>query len=243
MNEAFDPFNLLILAIALIIFWRLRGVLGRRTGNERKPFDAFEPPETADKNGAETQPAGNVVNLPGAANDTDGAANAAADDRPPVWEGYAESGSPLAKALTQMAQLDRSFDCGVFLNGAKVAYEMIVTAFDAADRKTLKTLLGKDVYEAFDTAISDREEQGTTIDSNFVGIDSATIIEASTKAKTANVTVKFISQLISSSLDREGRVIDGDPKKVREVTDIWTFMRDLSSNDPNWKLIATEAAN
>jgi predicted lipid-binding transport protein (Tim44 family) len=165
------------------------------------------------------------------------------DDRPPVWQGVAESGTPLAESLAKIARIDRSFEPGEFLKGARTAYEMIVTAFDAGDRRRLKSLLGKDVYDAFDSAIADREAAGNAVESNFVGIDSANIIDASMKAKNANITVKFVSQLISATRNRDGKIVEGDLKKVREVTDIWTFMRDMSSKDPNWKLIATEAAN
>ncbi len=240
MNEAFDPFNLVILAVAIVIFWRLRGVLGRRTGQERKPYDPFGAPEAADSSN-DANNSGNVVTLPGRNQrpaDIDDQ-----EDRTPIWEGVTEKGTPLATTLEQIVGVDRDFHPQSFLDGAKVAYEMIVMAFAGGDRKALKSLLSKDVYEGFEGAITERESRGETIESSFVGIDKAAIIDASLKAKTANVTVKFISQIISATHDKEGRVVEGDPKKVREVTDIWTFMRDLSSRDPNWKLVATEAAN
>ncbi len=243
MNEAFDPFNLLILGIAIVIFWRLRNALGRRTGHERKPFDPFNAPDTNEGAGAETGNTGNVVTLPGAKTEEARLDQQLDDDEPPVWQGHAEDGTPLAEALATIAASDQSFQPTTFLEGGRMAYEMIVTAFDAGDRRTLKTLLSKEVLEAFETAINDRESNGSTIESNFVGIDNATIIDASVKSGNANVTVKIVSQLISATFDRDGNIIDGDPKKVREVTDIWTFMRELESNDPNWKLIATEAAN
>jgi predicted lipid-binding transport protein (Tim44 family) len=244
MSEAFDPFNLLILAIALFILWRLRGVLGRRTGSERKPFDPFNTPEAAERNAKDRKAGGNVVTLSDKQERAGGVReDDEEDDRPPVWQGVAESGTPLAESLAKIARIDRSFEPGEFLKGARTAYEMIVTAFDAGDRRRLKSLLGKDVYDAFDSAISDREAAGNAVESNFVGIDSANIIDASMKAKSANITVKFVSQLISATRNRDGKIVEGDLKKVREVTDIWTFMRDLSSKDPNWKLIATEAAN
>ncbi len=236
MNEAFDPFNLLILAVAIVIFWRLRGVLGRRTGSERKPFEPYSAPEPAENNTAEANDPGNVVTLPGKGRKAEA-------PEPGVWDEVAESGTHLAKVLASISQLDRGFQPNSFLEGARTAYEMIVTAFSEGDRDTLDSLLGEDVLEGFDTAITERETRGEMVESRFVGIDSAAIIDASMKSKTANVTVKFVSQLISATKDREGRIIDGDPKKVREVTDIWTFMRDLSSRDPNWKLVATEAAN
>jgi predicted lipid-binding transport protein (Tim44 family) len=136
-----------------------------------------------------------------------------------------------------------NFDPAQFLSGAKTAYEMIVVAFAEGNKRALRQLLGKDVFDGFVGAIEERAERGEKIDSSFIGIDKANMIEAELKRKSAQITVKFISQLITSTIDKEGKVIDGDPKKVREVTDIWTFARDLSTRDPNWKLVATEAAN
>jgi len=241
MGETFDPINLVLLAVAVVIFWRLRSVLGRRTGHERKPFDPFGSRESAESAG-DKNASGNVVTLPGREHERDAGFEEDAD-RPAVWEGIAERGTPLAKTLEKIVAIDRSFTPQSFLEGARIAYDMIVTAFANGDRKALKSLLSSDVYEGFERAISERESRGDTVDSTLVGIDKATLIDATLKAKSASVTVKFISQIISATKDKEGRIIDGDPKKVREVTDIWTFMRDLSSRDPNWKLVATEAAN
>jgi len=107
----------------------------------------------------------------------------------------------------------------------------------------LKQLLGSEVLDGFERAITEREERGETLQSTLVGIDKADIIEAEIKAKQAMVTVKFVSELISVTRDADGEVVEGDDKKVREVTDIWTFARELASRNPNWKLVATEAAN
>jgi predicted lipid-binding transport protein (Tim44 family) len=116
-------------------------------------------------------------------------------------------------------------------------------AFAEGDDATLKQLLGNDVYEGFARAIRERESRGEKVQSSLVGIDKADIIEAEVKNRTAYVTVKFVSELISVTRDAEDEVVEGDPKKVREVTDIWTFCRDIASKNPNWKLVATEAAN
>jgi predicted lipid-binding transport protein (Tim44 family) len=138
---------------------------------------------------------------------------------------------------------DPGFDPNHFLDGAKAAYEMIVMAFAQGDEATLTQLLGSDVYDGFQRAIRERETRGEKVESSLVGIDKADIIEAEIKSRTAYVTVKFVSELISVTRDAQGEVVEGDPKKVREVTDIWTFARDVSSKNPNWKLAATEAAN
>jgi predicted lipid-binding transport protein (Tim44 family) len=120
---------------------------------------------------------------------------------------------------------------------------MIVGAFAEGDERTLTQLLGEDVLDGFARAITEREQRGETLHSTLVGIDKTDIIEAEMKDKQALVTVKFVSELISVTRDADGEVVEGDPKKVREVTDIWTFARELASRNPNWKLVATEAAN
>ncbi len=116
-------------------------------------------------------------------------------------------------------------------------------AFAEGDDATLKQLLGDDVYDGFERAIRERDTRGEKLELTLVGIDKADIIESEVKNRTAYVTVKFVSEMVSVTRDAEGDVVEGDPKKVREVTDIWTFARDIGSKNPNWKLVATEAAN
>ena len=98
-----------------------------------------------------------------------------------------------------------------------------------------------DVFEGFEAAISEREKRGEAVESRFVSIDEARIAGAELRGKTAQVTVRFVSQLVTATRDRQGKVVDGNPEKVAEVTDVWTFSRDVTSRDPNWKLVATEA--
>lgn len=245
MTDAFDLSTLFFLALAVVIFLRLRSVLGRRTGNERPPFDPFSrrdlPAEDAEEKTGEAK----VISMPGRPR-IEGAEpvpDEDEEDRVPVWQGHAEPGTPLAEGIEAIAALDPEFSPADFLNGARVAYEEIVKSFAASDRKGLKGLLSPDVYASFDGAITERQKRGEILESSFVGIDKATIVEAVTKGRKAMVTVKFVSQLITSTRDASGEVIDGDPKKVREVVDIWTFMRDAGSRDPNWQLVATESAN
>jgi predicted lipid-binding transport protein (Tim44 family) len=108
-------------------------------------------------------------------------------------------------------------------------------------RRTLKNLLSREVYDGFEQAIGEREKRGETSETKFVSIDKADVVGAELRGKTAQMTVRFVSQLITVTRDRAGAVIDGSPDKVTDVTDVWTFARDLSSRDPNWKLVATEA--
>jgi predicted lipid-binding transport protein (Tim44 family) len=236
MNQAFDPLNLLLLAVALVVFLRLRSVLGRRTGHEKPPFDPYAARRTADpKTGPETT--GKVIHLPRGSNDAAGEAT-----HEPVWSGYADEGSALAQGMEKIATSDSGFSPKAFLDGARAAYELIVTAFAQGDKDTLKPLLARDVYEGFASAIESREKEGRKIESRFVGIDKAILTTADLIGRRATVTVKFVSQLISATLDQAGHVVDGDPKEIREVTDVWTFERDVTSRDPNWKLAATGEA-
>ena len=240
MNEIFDIYNLIFLALAVFIIYRLRSVLGKRTGNERPPFDPYSKSEKPDQ--SKTQTGGdNVVQLPGqqAPRPTQ---EEVARTNDTVIEKVAPAGSALNEALRQILSVDRSFEPQPFIEGAKAAYEMIVTAFADGDKKALKGLLSKEVYEGFVSAIEERERRGETIESTFVGIDKAEIVEAALKGSRAQVTVKVQSQLISATRDKSGAVIDGDLGKVTEVIDIWTFERDTTSRDPNWKLVATESA-
>jgi predicted lipid-binding transport protein (Tim44 family) len=111
----------------------------------------------------------------------------------------------------------------------------------AGDKSTLQPLLDDEVYQGFVQAIDDRNAAGETVDFTFIGLDKSDIVEAELAGSIAQITMRFKSQLISVTKDSDGRVIDGDPTEVTEMTDIWTFARDTGSGDPNWKLVATEA--
>ena len=232
----FDIYTIIFLALAVFIFLRLRSVLGQRTGRERPPYDPYS---TRDAARAPTTD-GNVVTLPGRTAEK-GPAPAPSEDAADRWKGIAEPGSALAAGLNAIAREDKTFDAAEFLTGARAAYEMIVTAYANGDRRQLKDLLAREVYEGFEGAIKDREQRGEKIESRFVSIEAADIIGAEQRGKAAQITVRFVSQLVSVTRDLSGAVIDGSPDKVTTVTDVWTFARDVSSRDPNWKLVATEA--
>ena len=236
MRDVFDIYTIIFLALAVFIFLRLRSVLGQRTGRERPPYD----PYSSAPGTIRPAPGDKVVALPGRAPDTGAEA---AEPVEPVdrWKGIAEPGSALAAGLDAIAREDKSFDAKHFLTGARAAYDMIVTAYAAGDRRQLKNLLGKEVYDGFENAIKEREQRGETVETRFVSIDGADLTAAEQRGKTAQVTVRFRSQLISVTRAKDGAVIDGNPDKVTDVTDVWTFARDVSSRDPNWKLVATEA--
>ena len=219
--------------VAVIIFLQLRNVLGKRTGNERPPFDPYT--KHKDEAAVTIEQTDNVVSLP----QRQTIESAAADFK--TIDEMAPVGSDLNNGLRNIRANDASFDPKEFLNGVKMAYEMIVLSFADGDRKTLKNLLSKDVYEGFEAAIKEREARGEKVNSTFVGINQAKITAADMKGKDAQVTVRIVSEMISATQDAQGNIIDGDLDTVAEIRDVWTFARNTAGRDPNWKLIATEA--
>lgn len=226
-----DFITLFFLVAAVLIFLQLRSVLGRRTGHEKPPVDPFSAREAAR---APASDDGKVVTLP---------RRDQADDEA-RWseiDAIAKPGTPLNDGLRDLVKADPTFRPKEFLNGARMAYEMIVMAFADGDRKALKNLLSKEVFDGFEAAIADRESRGEVVKSSFVGIDKADITQVVVKGHEEQVTVRIVSQLISATYDKAGTLVDGDADNVAEVIDIWTFARDIRSRDPNWKLVATES--
>jgi predicted lipid-binding transport protein (Tim44 family) len=247
MDGKLDLVTLLFLVVAVVAILKLRSVLGRRTGDEEARYQrqvraAQEAREQATAAAAKDK----VVVLPrrdrelAPAGADDKAAIAGAESR---VRDFAAGNPALERPLLDIYRADRSFDPEHFMRGAKQAYEMIVTAFAEGNRKILKDLLSREVYEGFVSAITERETRGEQMDQSFVGINRADLIEAELKNDLAQLTVKFLSQLISATRDRAGQVISGDPQRIRDVTDIWTFAREVGSRDPNWRLVATQDAN
>ena len=232
-----DIYTIIFLALAVFIFLRLRSVLGQRTGSERPPYDRAAP------NVVQRTQDNNVVPMPGAVIDQAPlapSADVAPSDR---WKGIAEPGTPLAAGLDAIAAQDSSFDPSHFLSGARGAYEMIVLAFANGDRRALRDLLSSEVYESFEAVIKDREKQEQKTETRFVSIDKAELVGAETRDRSAQLTVRFVSQMISVTRDKAGTIVDGNPDKVADITDVWTFARDTSSRDPNWKLVGTGSAH
>jgi predicted lipid-binding transport protein (Tim44 family) len=248
MQDVFDLTTIILLVLAVLIFLRLRSVLGQRTGRERPPYDPFSAREPVRGSAGDK-----VVTLPTRAVEQGAKADKLGDkpaDKPaePVepterWKGIAPQGSAVANGLDAILAADKSFDPRHFISGARGAYEMIVSAFAQGDRRTLKEWLAKEVYDSFEAVIQERENHGETTETRFVSIDSTEIAGAELRGRTALVTVRFVTQLVSATRDKAGNVTDGNPDKVTDVTDVWTFARDVTSRDPNWKLVATEAGH
>jgi predicted lipid-binding transport protein (Tim44 family) len=243
--EKIDLFTLISLIVAVIVVLKLRSVLGRRTGDEEARVERFRAERA--RQGTQASASDNVVAMPrrereAAAAPAAEVTQADAEERINTYPSIETAARP---GLIDIARLDPAFDPDSFIRGAKQAYEMIVTAFAEGNRKLLKDLLSRDVYDGFTRAITDRESRGEQVDQSFVGIDKADIMESEMKSGIASITVRFVSQLISATRDKAGAIIHGDPQRIKEVTDIWTFSRDISTAkalaNPNWRLIATQS--
>ena len=238
MGEGFQFFDILILAaVALFGVLRLRSVLGKRTGfqepkkppifgGQQKPDEGQHVPDSHD-NSHDTGPdkSDNVVHLPDRGRRDPG-------------EGSTTTGPA---ALSRLQQQDPYFNQQDFLNGARMAFEMIVEAYSKGDQESLRPLLSPDVFRNFIQAIESREKTVEIDETTLIGIQNAEIVDASIEGRTAYVTVKFLSEEVSVVRNAAGDVLSGDPSKVIEVVDLWTFARNLEAADPNWQLVATES--
>lgn len=220
MNGEF--FELLLFAmIAAFVVFRLRSVLGKRTGQERPPPESM-PPQDAEAN------ADNVVAM----------------DRQPSKEPVpVPDDTPLAAGLAQIGLADRKFDLDEFLAGAVGAFELIIEAFATGNLSSAKSFLSPEVHGNFTDAIEAREKAGETLETTLVGIKSCEPLEAQVDGKTSVLTVKFVSEQVNVTRNKAGKVVDGKPNDVTDVVDIWTFSRAARSRNPNWTLVETRSPN
>ena len=231
--EGFQFLDIIFFAmIAAFLVFRLRSVLGRRTGHQSRP------PDNMSQRNREAEPEPNVIELPD---------RSAANDEPDFDDDAdfepAEPDDPVARGLARIRAADPDFDPAAFEEGAQAAFEAIVHAFATADTGTLRALLNDEVFENFEHAIRQRLDAAETLETTVVGIKSAEIVEAEMSGRNAFVTVTFVSEQVNVTRDADGEAIEGDPTQVTDVTDIWTFARNTRSRDPNWKLIETRSPN
>lgn len=237
----------ILAAVAAFFVFKLRSVLGKRTGHEKPDFDPFNQRKREGEGEDEK-----VIQLPDRGKggrlsqdevldrpEGEQAAAERADEKP----GVVAEDNPVTAGITQIRLADRDFDPAQFAAGARGAFEIIIAAFADGDAKTLRPLLANDVYGDFSGAIKEREGRKENLETTLIGITEAEIIEAEMQQKTAFVTVKFVSEQVNVTRDSEGRIVDGDPNEVTKITDIWTFARNTRSRDPNWALVATRSPN
>ena len=211
--------QLLVLgAIAVFLILRLRGVLGTRDGFEQPPA----PDEPAQRKRFDV---------------IEGSAEAADND----INDHAESGSATAKALAEMKSVEPQFAVGPFLTGAKSAYEMILMAFERGDLSAVRAFLAPPVAEAFESVIAERQARNLTTTAEFLGTRETALAEAEFNRATgmAELSVRFVGEMIVATRDADGNVVEGDPKAARKQRDVWTFARHMGEADPNWQLVAT----
>lgn len=210
---------ILFAMVALFLGLRLRSVLGRRTGTERPPREA------------------GLTDRPGPDNVIDISQRRRNDDAPITDAGR----PPLTGSLLKIHQADPNFTPEAFLEGARAAFEMIVSAFARSDQATLRPLLSDEVFENFRRAIDARTQAGEICQSELLRILSADIEDSSFENRKATLSVRFVSQQIIVVKDAEGKVVEGDPSRAVQIIDLWSFSRDTRASNPNWLLVATRS--
>ncbi len=225
-----DNYQYIILfaMIAAFLILRLRSVLGRRTGNERRrELFARRSASPAEKPGAD-KPGPEKVATPA--------------DPDKVVALPTLAGKPadtVAEGLSRIRRADPGFDPSQFLEGARSAFEMIVVAYAKGDKAGLRALLSDEVYRPFAATIDERAAAKETFETRDLQLDDAEIVDADVSGRTARVTVKLVSHQVNVTRAMDGSIVDGDPEHPVEKTDHWTFARDTRSPDPNWVLVAT----
>lgn len=225
MNE-FQFIDIIFLAaVAAFIAFKLRGVLGRDSGAD---------PGTPRPRRAEEE-RGRVIPMPGAGQPPAPEKQAAED----ILLLAGMDDPDISKALIEIKKEDHAFSVGGFLDGARTAFEWVFDAFVKKNRRMLKSLLAKDIYEDFVRELDRVEAEERRPDSTLVAIRSAEIAGAELKKGAARITVKFVSEQVTVLRDKEGHIVEGDPSRTDTVENEWVFERNLKSGNPNWTVVAT----
>ena len=224
MGDSFPLMDIVLFAlVAAFIVLRLRGVLGRRPGKS----------DSEKINQTHENEKKNVIPLP------DRDQNLSYENE--NTQADIDANSPVTPGILQIQALDKAFSPDEFLQGARSAYEMVIMAYAGVDDDVLRQLLSDDVYDNFSSSIEERIAKGQYLDTTLLSIQSSDIVEARLIKGFAELTVKFVAEIINVIREEDGEVITGDPENSQEVTDYWTFSRELVSADPNWKLIETRS--
>ncbi len=214
--------QLLVLAgIAVFLILRLRNVLGTRTGFEKPPVEG--PAKAGSRRGVRRD--FEVI---------EGGPDRDITDHVP-------DGSDDAKALAAMKMAEPGFNVREFLEGSRQAYEMILMAFEKGDIDGVRGFLATEVQATFDEVISDRKARGLSIEAEILGVRETTLKAATfdRDEQLAQLTVRYQGELTSVVRNEAGDVVEGDPNEIRRQRDVWTFARNMGSDDPNWTLVAT----
>lgn len=228
MNEGLNMLDLIILlALAVFFISRLRKVLGKQIDDSSK--DSTKPGGRG--------PTARVVSLRNPKGTPVAALDEPLEDDAPL---LADISDPdVSKGLMDIKTADPGFNVREFLNGSKIAFEMIIEAYAKGDKVQLRDLLSRDVYAEFEQVIDEAQRSETRQETTLVAIQSADIVRAALKGRNAEITVNFMSEQITVERDRKGEIVSGDPTSTELVADEWTFSRDVRSPNPNWTLVAT----
>lgn len=221
------PVDILLYALvaAGLVFW-LRSVIGTRHGDERERPNPFTS-APAEKPAFEGTDAAKTLDLPAIADTGMMPRNAS------ITNAASEMG------LEDIARADRSFDPVSFITAAQEAFAIVVEAFAKGDRETLRDLLADPVYSAFDAALRDREKKGETVSTEIHAVRHADITDARLTGKDAYITIRFTADETCVIRNANGAILSGDPDRITEMVDLWTFTRNVKSRDPRWLLCET----
>ena len=225
MGDGFQALDIILFAmIAAFLVLRLRSVLGKRTGHQKRR------PNMVSNSKPEPNHNDEVAELPPETQEIGAKETENVDPSDPV-----------ASGLAAVREVDSSFDANNFIAGARAAFEIVVKAFADGEKGKLRDLLNNEVYDNFSDAIDRREKNGEVLETAVIGIKSAHILEARVEGRTAFVTVKVVSEQVNATKDKDGLTVDGDENQVSDVIDIWTFARNTRAHDPNWTLVETRS--
>ena len=237
--------SLIIFALlAVFVIWKLRSVLGTRTGHEQPPY---EPPFESRKDAAspsDKSDYGRILRLPTVDQRIVAAAPGQSNQvRTDGWASFAKPGSDVWTGLDRLASADSNFDPTTFLKGAASAYEMIVAAFAAGDAATLERLLSREIFGNFESAINERNARGERMETTIVAVETPKFEDVRLTDGLAQVTLRFETKTISNTRAQTGEIVEGSADRVADHVDLWTFARPVASLDPNWRLVATQPAS
>ncbi len=229
-SEGLELIIILVLVVVFILF-QLRRTLGKKTGYDpsedkdgnpylRQSKDAFR---RQDENEAD-----NVVPIRPEPDEIESNVNLGLSKK-----------SPFYAIIEKINRFDHSVNVRSFYDGAEYAYGLILKAFWGSDRKVLRSMLSRDVYNQFDGVINGLEKQNLHSDNKLMDIEKIDLVDVTLTGSLAEVTVEFTSHMIMSTKDAEDKIIQGDEDRPIKISDIWTFCRDVRSSDPNWTLVAT----
>ncbi|MFL2797340.1 MAG: Tim44/TimA family putative adaptor protein [Paracoccaceae bacterium] len=211
----------ILAAVAIFLFWRLRAVLGSRDGFEKNIKNV--------KTSKKVIKSPNIIEEPSKADPDDD-----------IFD-YVEENSRSADVFKKMKEFDSDFSVNKFVSGAKMAYEIIIMAFENGDTEKLGGLLEQKVLKSFKSVIEKRKKDGLVIEAKFIGMRDIRIIDASfsEKTKIADITLSFKSEISTVVKDAEGSVVEGHPDEIKKQKDTWVFTKDLSKKSPIWLLKST----